>query len=75
MATITSNRAPFGATIANLIAKKVEDLRTEYQLRQRYLTTVNELSRLSKAELQDIGVSTSDIESIARESTYGTDRV
>jgi len=35
-------------------------------------TTRNELSRLSDHELRDLGISRCDIETIARETAYGS---
>tara|TARA_B100000609_G_C16973928_1_gene310344 strand:- start:109 stop:369 length:261 start_codon:yes stop_codon:yes gene_type:complete len=44
----------------------VHDMKIKARKRQRIRDTRNELSRLTDHELKDIGVSRSDIESIAR---------
>ena len=48
-----------------------KSLTGNYREWRKYRNTVNELSYLSKRELDDMGISRSDIESIAR-GTFGS---
>ncbi len=51
--------------------KSIQDLKIAYGKWSLYRQTVSELKSLNSRELSDLGISTSMIKTIARESVYG----
>ncbi len=70
MAYVTTNTSKSDATLANLRAAAADVFKS---LNQRRLVhkTVSELSKLSDAEMQDLGINRSEIKSVARQAVYG----
>jgi uncharacterized protein YjiS (DUF1127 family) len=56
------------ARVGEIFAQAIEAYRAKNDFRRTY----NELSKLSARELDDLGISRSEIRSVAMESTYGT---
>ena len=69
--TITNYLQSPISEIINLISRLDEIVRTNYAKHKMYKSTVKELSRLSDAELLDIGLSRYDIEALALQGAYG----
>lgn len=70
MASISTNSNTRDSLFANLRASFAEAFRSAVQMRQ-YRTTVSQLSTLSLRELDDLGISRSEIKSVARHAVYG----
>lgn len=64
MATLTTNPTAATGFFANILAPVFDQM----MKRRIYRTTVAELSRLSARELDDLGITRSDINRIAREA-------
>lgn len=69
MAYVSDNRVA-GTNLFARIAGLREDLAARYARYSVYRNTVNELSTLSGRELNDLGISRANIESIAYEAAY-----
>lgn len=59
------------AELIKLISKLNDLVRANYAKHKMYKSTLKELSRLSDAELLDIGLSRYDIEALALQGAYG----
>ena len=69
-------------TATNILSQAIEglldlikDFRTKLEARALRRRTINELSSLTNHELRDLGISRSDITSIANGSFYDTKRI
>lgn len=59
------------AELTSSISRLLEAARSNYAKHKQYKNTVKELSRLSDAELLDIGLSRYDVEALALQTAYG----
>jgi len=59
--------APNSFAVWNFLRRQVSDLYQSYKQNQQIRSTINELSRLTDHELNDIGIGRGDIWSIAHE--------
>ncbi|SFR06779.1 DUF1127 domain-containing protein [Poseidonocella sedimentorum] len=58
-------------TFANFVSEPVAAVKAAFTRRAAYNRTYSELSALTDRDLNDLGISRSDIERIAREDAYG----
>ncbi|MCP3970604.1 MAG: DUF1127 domain-containing protein [Rhodobacteraceae bacterium] len=58
-------------TLALRIRDTLIDARRQYKQHRMFRRTYNELSKLNERELDDLGISRSDIAQVARSSAYG----
>lgn len=63
MATLVNTVA---GSNSNFFANKIDAIRVYFENRKTFKTTVRELSRLTDRELNDLGISRSEIYSVAR---------
>ena len=59
--------APNSFAVWNFLRRQVSDLYQSYKQNQQIRSTINELSRLTDHELNDIGIARGDIWAIANE--------
>lgn len=71
MSTIAHTRARTVASLADVIVAYVRDWSDAASKRSALRRTMNELAALSDRELDDLGVTRWDIETVARRSVYG----
>ncbi|MEM7567818.1 MAG: DUF1127 domain-containing protein [Pseudomonadota bacterium] len=72
MTTTTTNTYAAGALdLRGTIAKTIRGWLKAYDLHRRYRRTYAELSYLSTAELEDLGMSRWQLDDIARKAVYG----
>ncbi len=64
-------RSAIGGLALDLSAN-IYALVTRFEDFRAYRRTVSELSKLNRAELADLGMSPSNIESVAHQAVYGT---
>jgi uncharacterized protein YjiS (DUF1127 family) len=66
-----THRAYESATLLQRLGSLRADLGERFAKYRLYRATVNELSILSERELNDLGLSTGDIATVARQAAYG----
>lgn len=71
MTTIAQTRARAVASVADSVVAFVRDLADSRAKRAAYRATVRELRALGDRELDDLGLSRWDIDTVARRSVYG----
>lgn len=71
MTTIAQTRARAVALLADSVVAVARDLADAIAKRAAYRATVRELRALGDRELDDLGLSRWDIETVARRSVYG----
>ncbi|PIP96921.1 MAG: hypothetical protein COW75_09610 [Rhodobacterales bacterium CG18_big_fil_WC_8_21_14_2_50_71_9] len=71
MTTLVQTRARAVASLADSVVSFVRDLADASAKRAAYRDTVLQLRALGDRELDDLGVSRWDIETVARRSVYG----
>jgi uncharacterized protein YjiS (DUF1127 family) len=74
--TVANSYRPLGAAASRAVGASTGDgllgrLTTWFSEQRRYRQTINELSTLSERELDDIGLTRGDIESVARRCARG----